>query len=899
MTNDYKRPDPDAILRSIKDDEKKSERAGKLKIFFGMAAGVGKTYAMLESAQRLTREGADVVVGYAETHSRIETEELLKGLEIIPRKKNIYRGITIEEFDIDALLARKPAIALVDELAHTNAEGSRHAKRYQDVVELLDNGINVHTTLNVQHLESQADVVEKITGIKIRETIPDSILDLADEIELVDIPTEELLKRLAEGKVYVPEKAGLAADRFFKKSNISALREMALNYTARRVGYELRNYTQKKNIKGPWKSGERLLVAVGPGPYSEYLIRWTRRIAFNSNIPWIALYIEQQKKLSKTAEENLTKNLNLAQELGAEIISTADEDIVNGLLRTAEKMNITQIVIGKPLRKYFSDFISGGNIVERLLKSSGDIEIHVVTQPEDVHKKKKSRLFRNYSYDSAFAEYIKGISAVAIVTLVSLLLVTVTGYWTIALIYLLSVVIVSLFIGRWPVLLTAALSALLWNYLFIPPLFTFQISKPEDALMFVMYFVVAVILGYLTSKLRLKEQALRIREQRISDLYEFSRALSTAFGTDEVISAAIVYIEDYFKSRVAVFLADESGESLNNPHPGSSLNINEKERVVAEWSFKNKKPAGLFTNTLPQSLAHYIPLASPGSVVGVIGFQPYAESVFNLEQQTFFQNIAYQLSIRLERENLSLVNQKALLATESERLYKILLNSVSHEFRTPLTTITGASSTLLDQIAGDKPENRLELAGEIKKAGETLNALVENLLDMSRLDSGRLKLNPDWNDISDILGTILNRLDSYLKIHPVTILCPDDIPLVRVDYTLLMQALYCIVHNAFVHTENGTPVRIFVSRAERGNGITIIIEDDGKGLPLKDIDKLFGKFYRAEKSQSGGGLGLGLSISKGIIELHGGRIQAENKMPSGARFIIHLPVETKEKKEHI
>ena len=494
-------------------------------------------------------------------------------------------------------------------------------------------------------------------------------------------------------------------------------------------------------------------------------------------------------------------------------------------------------------------------------------------------------------------EYFKGITVVAAVTILGLLIAPYTGYWTISLIYLLSVVVLPLFIGRGPVFITALLSALTWNFLFIPPTFTFRINKIEDAMMFIMYFVIAVILGGLTSKLRSKEQILRTSQEQISKLYDFSRALGTAYGIDELISTTVVYIEDYFKAKVTIILPDESGTALGTPHPSGSLEIYGDELGVAEWSFRNKKPAGLFTNTLPQKNAHYMPLLGPGSVVGVMGVRPDNGVSFSIEQETLLQNIAYQLSVRLERENLSLTAQKALLITESERLYKILLNSVSHELRTPLTTITGASSSLMDVTIDRDPEIRRELALEIRKAGETLNGLVENLLDMSRLDSGRLKLNLDWNDISDILGTILDRLDSYIKNHPVTIVCPDDIPLIRVDYALLTQAIYCIMHNAFIYTEDGTSVRIFVSRVEGENGISVTIEDDGKGLPEKDIDKLFDKFYRAGKAQSGGGLGLGLSISKGIIELHGGRITAGNKKPSGARFIIYLPVETKDKKE--
>jgi two-component system, OmpR family, sensor histidine kinase KdpD len=886
MKDDLKRPDPDALLQSIKEETPEEGGGPRLKIFLGMAAGVGKTYAMLEEAQRLVREGVDIVIGYVETHGRVETEELVKGLEIVPRKKIDYQNITIEEFDIDAVLARRPTAVLVDELAHTNVEGSRHTKRYQDVRELLDNGINVYSTLNIQHLESQADVVEKITGVKIRETLPDSILDLADEIELIDIPPEELLKRLAEGKVYMPEKAGLAAERFFRKGNITALREMALHYTARLVGYELRDYTQKKNIKGPWKSGERLLVAVSPSPYSEYLVRWTRRIAFNLNIPWIALFIEKQRKLPEQARRQLAKNLDLARELGAEVLTIADENIVSGLLSVARQKNITQIVVGKPLRRYLSDFFSGGTLVERLLKSSGDIEIHVVTQP-DVHAKKPGT-FSGFQAGVNPRAYFITAAIVAGNTAVNLFLSPFTGYWTVALLYLLGVVLLSLFFSRGPVLLAAGLSALLWDFLFIPPVFTFRIAKLEDAMMFGMYFVIAAVVGSLTSRLRSKERALRIREQRITELYEFSRTLGDALGINEVIGTALKYINDKFNAKSALLLSNDSGQLSAVPHASGTFEISFKERGVAEWSFKNRKPAGLFTDTLPKSEARYTPLIAPGRLVGILGIRPLSVTIFSLEQENFLQNISYQLAMRIERENLSNANQKALLDTESERLYKILLNSITHELRTPLTAIKGLLSTIIDPTVGDDSRTRNELLGETQEATERLIRLVDNLLEMNRIESGKLALNLDWNDISDIINITLNRLEPHIKKHKISVNCPEDIPLIRVDYNLISQALYCIINNALVHTGVMAPVAISVSCEERG--VSVTIEDEGPGLPEQDMEKLFDKFYHIGKAQTNGGLGLGLSISKGIVELHGGRITAGNRKEGGARFVIFLPV---------
>ncbi|OHD70986.1 MAG: hypothetical protein A2W19_07635 [Spirochaetes bacterium RBG_16_49_21] len=883
MTDDYKRPDPDSLLRSIKEKEERVRR-GKLKIFFGMAAGVGKTYAMLASAQRLKREGTDVVIGYIETHGRIETDELVKGLEVIPRSRIDYRGVKIEELDLDSLLRRRPDVALVDELAHTNAEGSRHLKRCQDVLELLNSGINVHTTLNVQHLESQADLVENITGVKIRETISDSILDTADEIELVDIPPEELLKRLAEGKVYVPEKAGQAAERFFRRGNITALREMALHYVARLVDYDLRDYMREKKIPGPWKTGERLLVAVSPSPYSEYLIRWTRRMAFNLKSPWTALYIEKRGSLSEEDHNRLNKNLNLARELGAEVISTSDEDIVSGLIRTARQQNITQIVVGKPLRRYLSDYFTGGNLVERLLKSCGDIEIHVVTQPDAGEK--KPGIFAKFSYTSRLKDYAASAACIFGVTLLSLFLVGVTGYWTIALIYLLSVSILALIIGPGPVLLAATISALLWNFLFIPPLYTFRINKLEDALMFGTYFVIAIILGSLTSRLRSKEKALRVREQRITELYEFSKSLGNAVGIDEVVSTAVRYMERYLGSGIAVILSDDSGSLAANPHAGSSLGLSLKERGVAEWSFRNKRPAGLFTDTIPHSDARYVPLIAPGSVVGVLCIRPSSGASFTLEQEGFLQNIVYQLSTRIERENLSMMRQKALLVEESERLYNILLNSISHEIRTPLTAITAASSSMLDDAIEARPEIRRALSEEIRKASRRLNRLVDNLLDINRLESGMLKLNRQAYDLGDLVSVAVRRLGSELVSHNVIVSIDDGLPMISVDFALMEQVFVNLLYNAVMYTPAGSAIS--VGAAADRNMMTVTVSDNGPGINNGDIPFIFDKFRRGSNSAAGG-TGLGLSICKGIMEAHGGSISAKNNASGGAVFTIQLP----------
>jgi len=885
---EHYRPDPEILLKSIKKDEEEMNRA-KLKIFFGMSAGVGKTYAMLKAAHKLKEEGIDIVAGYIETHKRAETDELVAGLEVIPRITVDHNGLSVEEFDIDAVLARKPEIVLVDELAHSNASGSRHARRHQDVMELLDRGISVYTTLNVQHIESQADVVEQITGVKIREIISDSILDRADSIELIDISPDGLLKRLSEGKVYIPEKAELAAERFFRKGNITALREMALNYVAKSVDSDLQRYMERKNIPGPWKAGDRLMVAVSPSPYSEYLIRWTRRMAYNLKATWVALYIEKRKSLSESEKRILAGNMNLARELGAEVLSTIDDDIVAGLLRVAKQKNITQIVAGKPLRAYLSDFFSGGNLIERLLKSSGDIEVHIVSQP--TVKPGKFRISDMFNFTGKWNGYAYALASVSVITLLNFIIAQFTGYWSIALIYLIYILLLGMFVGRGAVFIAAAVSALAWNFLFIPPLFTFRIAKLEDLMMFVVYFVTAMIVGGLTSRLHSKEWALRIREKNISDMYEFSKALGSAADIDDVVLTTVKYIEIYFNAKTAFILSESDNTLAPGQHKHSSFTMHEGGRGIAEWVFKNRKPAGLNTDTLPQASATYIPLNSPGRVMGVLCLHPVTDSGFSFDQDNFFNSIVYQVSIRLEREMLSLENRNSLLLAESERIYRILLNSISHELRTPLTTITGASTSLLDEVVQSRAEIRYALINEIYRASGRLNRLVDNLLDMSRLESGMLKLNIQKHDPGDLVSAAIRTLETELSEHKVFIDIPDGLDMINIDFVLMEQALINLVYNAVNHTPPGTAITISAGRF--GDKFLITVKDDGPGLAEDEIPFLFDKFHRGGTSFSGG-TGLGLSICKGIVEAHNGTVSAGNNSGKGAKFTVTLPAAKQE-----
>ena len=595
--NDAERPNPDALLASLR-KEAARQRRGRLKVFLGMCPGVGKTYAMLEAARRELAAGTDIVIGYVETHGRKETDDLAAGLPAVPRKAVDYRGLTLPEMDLDAVLARRPQLALVDELAHTNTPGSRHPKRWQDVAELLDAGIDVFTTLNVQHLESRADTVRQITGAEIRETVPDSVLDAA-ELELVDLPPAELRQRLQEGKVYLPDRAAAAAENFFREANLTALRELALRLVADHVGEETQEYHRAQTTAGPWKTGHRLLVAVSASPLSESLIRWTRRTADSLKCPWLAVHVENSRPLDEASQGRLEKNLALARTLGAEVIATADEDLVHGLLRVAHQQNVTQIIVGKPATLGLLDGLRAGRLLRRLTRESGSIDLHVVRAEKDEAARSEPRWRRPVS--SGWKQYAAATCAVAVVGLFNALLDELTGPRVPGLLFLLAVVLMALFLGRGPVFLGGTLSALVWNFFFLPPRFTFTITSTEDAILFGLYFVVAIVLGQLVARIRTQEQAERQREERATALYQLTRELAQAGTRDEVAWQLMAEVARVFRASVAVAFPDGTGLAV---HPDSSLTVTEKELAVAGWALGHRQAAGRFTDNLPGAEAH-------------------------------------------------------------------------------------------------------------------------------------------------------------------------------------------------------------------------------------------------------------------------------------------------------
>lgn len=861
---DDNRPDPDALLAAIHADESKARR-GRLKVFFGMCPGVGKTYAMLEAARRKVAEGVEVVIGVVETHGRAETLAMLEGIPVVPRAKVEHRGAVIEEMDFEAILIWHPRLVIVDELAHTNAPGSRHPKRYQDVLELLDAGIDVYTTLNVQHVESRTDAVRQFTGVVVRETVPDSVLDVADEIELVDLTPERLRQRLSEGKVYLGERAVAAGANFFREGNLTALREMALRLTAEHVDRRLRAMQPRE----PSRSGDRLLVAVSASPHSAELVRWTRRYAASLEAPWIAVAVESAERLAPDDEKRRTATLALARQLGAEVVLTSGAHVGEALLRAAQDHGVTQMVLGKPDGAPWRWLVKNRSPVAWLIQHSGRIDIQLVRTEAGGETRPVSTRERTRNRPQEFAIAL-GIAGG--VTALSLLLAPIVGYWAVALIYLLTVTLAGAALRGAPTLFLAGLSALLWNFLFIPPIHTFVIGKPHDAMMFAMFFIVALVTGHLTSRLRERERLEHRREQRANALYQLTRRLAAATSRDDAVREVLAQVKKHFGLNAAALLRDEAGAFSGKAHPANTWSLSAKEEGVAAWAFQNKRPAGRDTDTLPDGDALHLPLIVADRVEGVLAVELGAAGGLVPEQRELLEAFASQLAIVAEKERLASAQRSAQVAAESERLQKTLFDSVSHELKTPIAAIRAA----LDQPNVDR--------AEIQRANDRLRRTVDHLLDATRIESGMLKPVVEWCDAGELareaceLAAVGERV--VLEIAP-------ELPPLRVDHGLITQALATLVDNATTHGSAREPARLAVVR--NGEFIRFEVTDRGAGLAPGMEEKVFEKFFRVPGSPAGG-IGLGLSIARRLAEAHRGTLTAGNHPAGGARFILQLPI---------
>jgi two-component system sensor histidine kinase KdpD len=876
------RPDPDELLASLKLEEEKNKH-GKLKIFFGMCAGVGKTYAMLQTALAEKSKGSDIIIGIVETHNRKETAELAEGFELIPRKAYQYKSTTVYEMDLDGIISRRPKIVLVDELAHTNAPGSRHAKRYQDILEILGNGINVYTTVNVQHLESRSDTVAQITGIIVRETVPDEIFENADEIEVIDLTPDELLQRLSEGKVYTPERSKEAIGNFFRKGNITALREMALRIVADRVDKQLHDYMQLKRIKGPWKSGLHLLVAVSHTQQSARLLRWAKNLSYTMGADLQSIYVETSYKLDAKESEQLNRNINLARQLGIKFRLITNNDTVKAIVGFAQKENITHIIIGKPRVRNLLTLLRLGNFINRLIRYSGNIDVYILGSDIQSKDKFKKKVFLP-SFTSDFKQYIATSIIVVLVAVICFFIKEFVGYQVVSFALLFAVSALAFFFGTGPILLSATLSALIWDFFFLPPPYTLHVDKPEDMLMLIMFFIIALLSGVLTSRIRRQEMKIRIREERTHALYQLTRELSIASGIEEVIGIARKGIKNYFNLSSRILLKNESDQLDYHSSKESDFALSENDRSVALWTFQHSSKAGKHTDTLPSSNYTFYPLKGNQMNLGVIAIKQ--EIVFTQGEEQFWEAFISQISGKFEREYLRNMAKQSFLLNESDKLYKTLFNSISHELRIPVATIMGASDSLL--TARHSEGIRMELTHEILKASKRLNRLIENLLNMSRLESGRITPRLDWCDINDLINKVTDSLQEELKPFHLHVVIADDMPFVRIDFGLMEQILYNLLYNATQYAATSTNLRV---KAFYDKGMMILqVMDRGPGFPAKEITHIFNKFYRVEGSKAGG-TGLGLSIAKGFTEAHKGTITVENRQNGGAKFTIRIPSE--------
>ena len=882
---DNTRPDPDKLLARVQAEEEQEMR-GKLKIFLGYAAGVGKTYAMLEAAHQRKGEGVDVVIGYIETHKRVETEALVNGLEMIPRQQIQYRNVQIPEMDIDAILARKPQLVLVDELAHTNAPGSRHPKRHQDVVELLDSGIDVYTTLNIQHLESLNDIVAQITGTLVRETIPDSVIDNVTDIVVVDLPPEELLTRLKEGKVYLPEQAERAIEKFFRKGNLTALREMMMRRAAERVDDQMRAYMRTESIPGPWGAGERLLVCISPGAISERLVRTSRRLADELNAKWYAVYVEtpDQVKLSQEKRDRVANMLQLAEVLGARSVSLPGRSVSEVVLTYAKRHNVTKIIIGKPLRPHWQELLRG-SVVDELIHASGGIDLYIVTHETGPVTPSVPESWRPHQ---PWPRYIWAILLAAAATGVSSLIFPVISATNLVIIYLLAVVLSAFYLGRGPAVITSILSVAAFDYFFITPRFTMAVSDTEYLLTFAGLLVVGLIISHLTALVREQADAAQSREAQTVALYELGKDLTVTAKLTDIAKTVITQIGQTFGRDVAIFLPDENG-LLKIYAASPDLIIADNELAVADWSFQRGQAAGRGTDTLTDASMRYQPLRTSHGVVGVLGVRPAdAEHHLSHDQRRTLDTFANQVAMAIERARLVEQARKTEILEITDKLQSALLNSISHDLRTPLVSITGALSSLMDDALNLGEASRRNLIETAREEADRLNRLVGNLLDMTRLEAGAVRIHKAVCDVQDLIGSALEQLNGRIGKHPIQIDVSPELPSITLDFILISRVLVNVIDNAIKYSAPEAPVEI---RAQAANGyLEITIADRGSGIPNDDLSRIFDKFYRVQRPDNVIGTGLGLAISKGIVEAHDGFMAAENRSGGGAIITLAIPI---------
>lgn len=882
------RPNPDILVAQLRRESSERKR-GQLKIYFGYAPGVGKTFAMLENAHRSIAAGKDIVLGYLEPHARPATMQQAVGLESLPVVEVQYRGVPLREFDVDAALARRPEIVLVDELAHSNAEGSRHSKRWQDVEELLEAGIDVWTTMNVQHIESLNDIVSQFTGIAVRETVPDRVFDSADEVELVDLPPDDLTDRLGQGQVYVPEQAQRAIEGFFKRSNLSALRELSLRQTANRVHTEVESARLIKGTHAQLTTVDRLLVCVGPSPTTARVIRKAKRMAAAIDAKWMAVSVDLPgRKATDHAAQQIAQHFQLAERLGAETLTLAGNTVAETILEYARKRNITQILIGKSSEPKWKRLLKR-TVVDNLLDSSGGIDVYVI---QGDGKSELANISSNAPRSVDWLGHGMALLAAAVSTLLSYLL----GLIRVAdveanrvMLFLAGVAFVAFLRGAGPAITASVLAVLAFDFFFVPPILTFAIADAQYGVTFAVMLAIGLLVSTLASRLRVQIENSRNRERRGNSLYELGKELSSLYGEVFLASSATRTLGELLNAKLVVYLKDRREAAYPVNDPQSELALHPVSTPAAEWVMEHSQFAGIGTNTLPNACALFLPLQGSQSCFGALAIQPLgdAKRLQQPEMRRLLESGANQLALALERDRLAIDAAESRVKAEAEQLRSTLLSSVSHDLKTPLASIAGASTSLLESSTID-PSTRRELLETIASETQRLARVLENILQMSRLDAGAANPSLQWHVFEEIVGSALKHTTKELKLHPVRVELPPDLPLILVDDVMLEQVLINLLENAAKYTPAGTEITITAGLEQ--TSLRICVRDRGPGIPPGLEEKIFDKFHRANTTPDAGqGNGLGLAICRAIVKLLGGSISVSNPNGGGALFVIQLP----------
>ena len=878
------RPSPEALLA-----EAKLETRGRLKIFLGASPGVGKTYAMLQAAQDRLKEQSDVIIGVVETHGRKETEELVKGLEIIPLKTVDYRGRIFQEMDLEAIIQRRPTIVLVDELAHTNVPGCSHVKRYQDVEDILNAGINVYSTLNIQHLESLNDIVERITSVKVRETLPDSVLADADEIELIDLSPEDLLKRMAEGKVYVPEQAKRAIQNFFSPGNLTALREMALRHAAERVDAQMVNYMRAHAISGPWPARERILVCVGDDSAGARLIRVAKRVAERRDAPWVAVYVETHRHLSLSEQDKdrIDHAMRLAEQLGAETVTLQGEDVSQEILTYAKEHNCTMLVVGRPHKRGWKNLL-GVSKTDQLLSRCAAYDVLLIGDddseaiPSDIQHRKIKEATNWLSY------FLSGFG-VALATGIGFFI----GQWlpvaNISVGFLIVVMLVAMRLGRGPAIFASISSFLAFNFFFGEPRFSFSLTDTHFILTIFFFLAAAILVSNLASRAQNQVETSKLSARRTSNLYEFSRKIAAAVTKDDVFWAVVHHVAATIHGKSLILQNVEGRLQIAAGYPPEDQ-ISDKDAAAADWAWTNGRKAGRGSTTLPTSEWLFLPLKTAHGSVGVLGIQMEGQEFMAPDESRLLEALADQAAVAIERTSLVADVEAARLATETGRLRSALLSSLSHDLRTPLVSILGAATSLIEYQTKLSATDRLELSQTILDESERLNRFVQNLLDMTKLESGALKPKIDWVELRDVISAALEKAHKLLKRRQVRVDIDPDSPLMCIDPILIEQVFFNLIDNACKYSPQGSTITIW-SRV-RDQQILIEVCDQGEGIAEPDRERIFDMFYRVyHTDKQTAGTGLGLAICRGIIEAHQGKIKAAPGLNgAGACIVITFPL---------